>query len=257
MQRNSIKKACLGLALGFAMSRGLRADPLPAAGSAYGAAAPTTSAYPAPVQRPAYNYAQPTPRPTAVPRMLEHRWGFGLDNVPGATNNPISGSLISAPNAIALRWWATEKIGLDFLAALDTTSLQTGSSGSTGGSAPGTSDTGFGVGVGVKYNLTRPARDLLTQIVARVSTASSTQNDTTGLVKLNTTTMGLFLGAGFEAFIPGWDWLSLEGSAGFSLKSQTIKPDSPAAGGASQTTSSLSLGGAGFTPVDVAFHVYF
>lgn len=261
MRRNTLKGAALGLALGLisAAATGAEAPPPMPAGNGY----PAASTYPA-QQRQAYAYAQPTPRPTPAPRVLAHRWGFGLDTVPGATNNPVSGSLVSAPNAIAVRWWATESIGLDLLAALDATSLQTGTSGaSSGGSTPGTAASGFGLGLGVKYNLTRPAHDLLTQIVARVSTASSTQSDPTGLLKLNTSTLGLFLGAGFEAFVPGWDWLSLEGSAGFSMKTQTVKPESTtgaasaATAGASQTTSSMSLGGAGFSPINVAFHVYF
>lgn len=199
--------------------------------------------------------------PGAAQRVLKGRWGFGLDTIPGASANPVGG-LIAAPNAVVVRWWATEKLCLDLMGALDASSLQTSGAGVlSGSSAPGTSSSGSGFGLGVKYGLTRPSRDMHTQAVARVSTATSNQKDASGLVALNTSTMGIFIGAGFEAFVPGWHWLTLEGSAGLALTSQTIKPESSGGGGfvagVSQSSSSVSLGGAGFTPINLSIHVYF
>ena len=111
---------------------------------------------------------------------------------------------------------------------------------------------GFGLGVGVKYNLTEPSHDLLAQLVAKCSYGTAAQ--TGGTTQLATT--ALFVGAGFEAFVPGWDWLSLEGSAGATLNSQDLEPTNGGTG-ASQSTSNLSLGGNGFSPVNLSIHVYF
>jgi hypothetical protein len=182
-------------------------------------------------------------------RPMAHRWGFGLDTIPGASVNPLSGSLVSEPNAIAIRWWATDRLGLDLLGAANVSSLN-GTTGSSTATNPGGQT--FGVGVGVKYNLTEPSHDLLAQLVARGSYATAEQTGATS--QLSTT--ALFVGAGFEAFVPGWDWLSLEGSAGLTLNSQDLEPANGASG-ASQSTSNVSLGGNGFSPVDLSIHVYF
>jgi|GEM_PF-2849364 hypothetical protein len=187
--------------------------------------------------------------PKAQLRPMAHRWGFGLDTIPGASVNPLSGSLVSQPNAIAIRWWATDKLGLDLLAAANVSSLS-GATGSSTTSNPGGQT--YGVGVGVKYNLTEPSHDLLAQIVARGSYGTAAQTGATS--QLSTT--ALFVGAGFEAFVPTWDWLSLEGSAGLTLNSQDLEPTNGGTG-ASQSTSNVSLGGNGFSPVNLSIHVYF
>lgn len=196
-------------------------------------------------------------------REMAHRWGFGLDFVPGASAASVLGNVVAAPNGIGLRWWPTDKLALDGVAALASSSLQTG----TGTNTPGTTNSAVGFGVGVKYNISEPSQYLLAQLVGRGSVAKANQNDTTGLLKLETTTTALFVGAGFEAFVPGWEWLSLEGSAGLSVESQEVKPTvAPGAAGpaaavaasqASQSTSSVTLGGNGFTPINLSIHVYF
>jgi hypothetical protein len=229
-----------------------------------------TPGAPTPVPTPVYKVAsqqvylyREAPLP---PRILAGRIGFGLDMVPGASPASVFGGVISAPNAIGLRYWATEKVGLDLLVAMDMNSIQTGtgsSSGSTSGSGtPGSIASGFGFGAGIKYNVSQPSRNMLAQLVVKASTATSTQSDPTGLFKLNTSTTALFAGAGFEAFVGGWDWLSLEGSLGFSLTSATVKPESAtlsaaAASAATQSSSRMSLGGAGFTPLNISIHAYF
>ena len=183
------------------------------------------------------------------PRPLAHRWGFGLDTIPGASVNPLSGSLVSQPNAISIRWWATDKLGLDLLAAANISSLN-GTTGGSSSSNPGGQT--VGVGFGVKYNLTEPSHDLLAHIVAKGSYGTAEQ--TGGTTRLSTT--ALFVGAGFEAFVPGWDWLSLEGSAGLTVSSQDLEPTNGGTG-AAQSTSNVSLGGNGFSPVNLSIHVYF
>jgi hypothetical protein len=187
------------------------------------------------------------PKPQLRP--MAHRWGFGLDTIPGASVDPLSGSLVSQPNAIAVRWWATDKLGLDLLGAANVSSLN-GTTGSSTASNPGGQT--FGLGVGVKYNLTEPSHDLLAQIVAKGTYGTAAQTGATS--QLSTT--AIFVGAGFEAFVPGWEWLSLEGSAGATLNSQDLEPTAGNKG-ASQSTSNISLGGNGFSPVNLSIHVYF
>jgi hypothetical protein len=239
------------------LAAAVMAAPMASAAAAAGAQAP---AYTPQQRQYMAQIAQMVKAQPAPPRVLAKRWGFGLDHIPGASSNPAGGTLIAAPNAVAVRWWPTEKLGLDLLAAMDASSLQTSTGGVASGSGvPGTSASGMGFGLGVKYGLSRPSRDLHTQAVVRVSSASSTQKDSTGVLTLNTSTLGAFIGVGFEAFVPGWDWLSLEGSAGLSVLSQQVKPDLGGLPGSTptQSTSGLSLGGAGFTPLNVSIHVYF
>ncbi len=196
-----------------------------------------------------------------APKALAGRWGFGLDSVAGATPASVLGSaVLSAPNAAAVRYWFTDKVGIDGLLAMDLNSIQTGTASGT----PGTVASGTGFGLAIKYNLSQPSRDLLGQLLARGTMASSTQSDPTGLVKLTTSTTSLFVGAGFEAFIPHWEWLSIEGSVGLSLTSQSVKPDNTsggaaaaAASAATQSSSRISVGGTGFTPLNLSIHAYF
>ena len=65
----------------------------------------------------------------------------------------------------------------------------------------------------------------------------------------------LVVGAGFEAFLPYWDSLSVEGSVGLNFSSSQTKTD----GGtqAAQSGSSLGISGSGFNPLNVAIHLYF
>lgn len=230
----------LGLALGLA------------AAAQAGALGETPVSMPAPYRPLSFGGGvsnfQPAPAGPAL-RPLAHRWGFGLDSIPGATSNPLGG-LVAEPNAVALRWWASNRLGFDLLGALSSSSLQQGASSS----ATGNGGDVFGVGLAVKYNLSEPSKDLLAQLLARGSYASAQLSDNGG--QLDST--AVFVGAGFEAFVPGWEWLSLEGSAGVTLSSQDLKPSgATTATTATQSNSTISLGGSGFSPVNVSIHVYF
>jgi hypothetical protein len=57
------------------------------------------------------------------------------------------------------------------------------------------------------------------------------------------------MGLGFEAFIPGWEWLSVEGTAGASYLDQ--------AAAAAPSTSSVGVGAGGYAPLNFSVHVYF
>lgn len=251
MMKKLTLKMAGGLVLALAAGTMRGAETLP---PVYAQPAPAAAVAPRPV-------APVAARPYVAPkRVLAHRFGFGLDSIPGASPTSVLGSVLTAPNAVAVRYWATDKVGIDILGALDMNSIQTG----TGTGTPGTVASGFGVGAGVKYNLTQPSHDMLSQVVAKASFASSTQSDATGLVKVNTGTTALFVGAGFEVFVPSWDWLSLEGSLGLSLTSQSVKPESgvgaaaaAASAAAAQSSSRVTLGGTGFSPVNISIHAYF
>jgi hypothetical protein len=192
-------------------------------------------------------------------RAMAHRWGFGLDSLPGTGGSGPGGSLVAQPNAVALRWWATDRMAVDLLAAGSASNA--GAGGSNGsGNVP---LQGYGGGLSFKYNLSEPSRDLLVQMVAKGSYAmaqpSSGTSGVAGSSQQYTTTAG-FLGLGFEAFVPGWDWLSLEGSAGAAVTKLDLKAG--AASGASPggvqggTTAGLG-GGNGFSPLNLSIHVYF
>jgi len=188
------------------------------------------------------------------PRILRHRWAIGIDSVPGT--GPAASGSVAVPNALSLRWWATDRLGVDLLAGGSYSSQQAGGSSLSTqvASSPGTST--YAGALALRYNLSEPSRDLLVQLLfkgsgaqaqaqpAGASGASGKPGDLSG-----------FLGVGFEAFIPGWEWLSVEGSAGVTGYSQ-YTPQS-AGSAASQTTSGLGLAGNGTSPFNFSVHVYF
>ena len=126
-------------------------------------------------------------KPAAAPerqRPMKHRWGFGLDSIPGASTPSLSSALVQEPNAVTVRWWATDRLGIDVAAAFSSSSVSSGSTASTSGSS-------FGAGVGFKYNLSEPSKDLLAQLVMKASTASTQQSG--GTAQLST--QAVFVGA--------------------------------------------------------------
>jgi hypothetical protein len=186
-------------------------------------------------------------------RPMAHRWGFGLDSLPGVDPAGAGSSLVAQPNAVDLRWWATDSLAVDLMAA--------GTASSAAGSGPVEAQ-GYGGGLGLKYNLSEPSRDLLVQVLAKGSYATAQPlSGTGGATGPNDqlATVALFLGVGFEAFVPGWDWLSVEGSAGAGATKQDLNPGAAAgaAAGPVRSTTTVGLGGNGFAPVNLSIHVYF
>ncbi len=203
----------------------------------------------------------PTPVPTPTPALLKltGRWGVGFDTIPGASTNASLGASIipslSSPNALAVRYWVTEGFCWDGLVAVNLSSQPPGGNGVAGVPA-GTDERAFGVGTQMKLNLKRPTRWLLAQAIGRASLASLQQLDNSGGGGGNTTTtFGLGVGLGFEAFMPFWDSLSVEGSilADFSSSQTKVSGATQAA----QSGSSLSIDASGFTPLNVGIHLYF
>ena len=186
--------------------------------------------------------------------MLKGRWGIGYDEVPGASaaaaSNQIPG--LAQANALALRYWVTEDLAWDGLLAMSLSSEP--QSASVIGAGQDTH--GYGVGTVLKFNLKRPTPWLMGQLLGRASLAVLDESDNGGGGSgQTTTTFGVGFGAGFEAFLPAWDSLSVEGSVnvGFS-SSQTKVANSQ---GVAQNGSTLAINGNGFSPLSLAIHLYF
>lgn len=197
----------------------------------------------------------PAPSPTPVPAgpKLAKHWGFGFDNIPGASTgtNLIPG--LAQPNAVAVRYWVNDSLAWDGLLTLNLSSQPANAQGVSAGQ----DSKGYGFGTVIKYNVKRPTPWLLAQVLGRASLASLQSVSNSGTTQgtgETTTTFGLGLGAGFEAFLPVWDSLSVEGNVGLNFSSSQTKTDGASA---SQSGSSLSIDGSGFTPVNVSVHLYF
>lgn len=220
-----------------------------ALGAALQAAPPPTPA-PDPVP-----VATATPTPVQKSLALAGRWGLGFDNIPGASAGTGLVPGLASSNAVSFRYWVNERLAWDGLLALSLSSQPPGGAGAAGVPA-GTDQRGYGVGTVLKWNVKRPSPWLLAQVLARASLASLAQLQNNGSnTGQTTTTFGLGIGAGFEAFLPAWDSLSVEGSVGLNFSSSQVKVEG--AGSAAQSGSSLGIDGSGFTPVNVSAHLYF
>ena len=174
------------------------------------------------------------PEPGAMVTGLAHHWGFGFDTIPGASSGggPLVPGLAPA-NALDVRWWKSDRLAFEALLALGV---------SNGTNGAGSNENLFGLGLGAKWNWKKPSEDVLVQWLGRVSAAS----DRTGSAAI--TTVAAWLGTGFEAFIPVWRAVSIEGSTGLGLLAQD-KAGNP--------VTLLGINGNGFVPVNVAIHYYF
>jgi hypothetical protein len=217
-------------------------------------------------------------QPSSQLRPLAKRWGAGLETIPGAGLDSFGCGLIAVPNAVSARYWVTDRLAVDgMLSVLIASQSNDVAIETEGGSVDGNGQS-WGFGVGVRYNLTEPSRNLMAQLVGKASFADSrahlslseNSDNSTGTystdVEQDTTAM--FLGVGFEAFVPGWNWLSLEGSLGLSVSNISVQPINISAssgknttmtlnGVFNQNTSTCSLGGSGFSPINVSIHYYF
>ena len=198
--------------------------------------------------------AVPTTATPAVAAMkLGGRWGIGFDSIPGASSGTGLVPGLTAPNALAVRYWVTEGFSWDGLVAVNLNSQPSGGAGSTGVPA-GTDQRAIGGGTVMKFNLKRPTRWLLAQALGRASLASLQQVSNTGRGGQTTNTFGLGVGLGFEAFMPFWEALSVEGNILLNFSSSQTKVEGSAA---AQSGSSLAIDSGGFTPFNVGIHLYF
>ncbi len=197
----------------------------------------------------------PSPAPAAEGNLpLAGQWGVGFDTIPGASAGTGLLPGLAQPNAVSLRHWFNEKFALEGKLAFSATSQPTGVSGTSVTSA-------WGVGTQMKYNIARPSQWLLAQFLGGASLAQLGQSSTTPGTPVSsdtgatTTTFNIMVGLGFEAFVPVWQSLSLEGSIGLNVGS--VQTKSAGAAQATQSSSSIGINGNGFTPLNVAIHYYF
>lgn len=189
---------------------------------------------------------------------LTGRWGIGFDTIPGASTQANLISALAAPNALAVRYWVNEKLAWEGQLA---SAFNSQPPSSVGGASltSGTEQRAWGLGTGIKVNAKPTPRYLLPQYIGKVSLGQASQqtqgSNGTPPDVLTTTTFTLFVGGGFEAFIPVWPDLSVEGSVGLQLSSSQTKVEGSTL--AAQTGSSLGVTGAGFSPINVSVHLYF
>jgi hypothetical protein len=161
---------------------------------------------------------EPSPTPASTPAVFspEHPKGYlgvGIGTTPlGAT-------------ALALRYWMEDNTALDVMVS---GSDSPGAGYDFSGNQITTSNWAYGLSLGLKQNLKEPIRDVFVQGIARLSyaqnfvqsTSTTSENSITyGYTNLNTQNqeVSLFLGIGFEAFVPFWEDISIEGNAGLSV----------------------------------------
>jgi len=205
---------------------------------------------------PGLNLAGMNSRTMVKPRSLEHHWAVGIDSLPAVGIISPSSSLVAIPNALSVRWWATDRLGIDVLMSGNYSSIEAGKGELSPSVSSSPGNAFYAGGVGFRYNWSVLSHDLLSQLIVKASGAQSVQSISGSSGKANETVLATFVGGGFEAFIPGWDWLSVEGSAGITGFSQSLTPQSAVNGG-SQTVSGAGLAGSGFSPINLAVHAYF
>jgi hypothetical protein len=199
--------------------------------------------------------AEDAAAPAAEPVAMKGKIGIGVGTMPGLgpTQLPIFSQVISQPDAVSLRWWVSDKVGLEALLAYNQTSAP--SSGS--GTAASVNYAG-GIGLGAKWNFKRSER-ALGQLLVGFSVASYGQGpDSTGATTSNNT-FSLYVGPGFEVFMPFLKNLSLEGSVRLRVNTLGTKTEGGPAGSnqAAQSSTSLGFFGEGFTPLALSMHYYF
>ena len=140
-----------------------------------------------------------TPEPFS-PDHLKDKWGIGI-----LFDSPLSFS--------DLRWWFDDKTAFDFYAG---GSFSQQPSSDFNGNTIYLPQWSWGVGLGLRENIAHPIDDVWVQMAERLTYDGSSQQD--GYSKERTiysyNDLFGFFGVGFEAFVPFWRNLSLEGSVG-------------------------------------------
>ncbi len=165
----------------------------------------------------------PTPSETAVPTPSPIPAPFSPEHLKGRTGVGIA-SLTNIPTAFAYRYWMDDATALDIY--LGGTYSQTNSYDFSGGSIQ-VPTWNYGLSVGLKENFNRPVKDVFVQWIERLSFSETYAEQVYSDVSNGYTygsqyyynqnqVVNLFLGVGFEAFVPFWESLSIEGSVGLS-----------------------------------------
>jgi len=178
----------------------------------------------------------------------ESIWGVGAAYLPGPAG---------ALDAISVTYRGVPNLDFDGMLLGGAAS---GTVSTTFGSATG-AGSDFGIGAQARYALLHPSQYLSFQLLGRLSYVTGTLTGTAGGASgsLTTDVFGIFLGGGFEGFIPFWSNVSVEVSSGLNLG---FEGTSASAGGATASAggSAFGLGASNvnaFVPFNLAVHYYF
>jgi len=136
-------------------------------------------------------------------------WGAGYAYIIGPTG-PL--------NALSATYRIQPDLAIDGLLLGGTGSVYLGGTNASGGTV-NDSISNFGIGAQARYSLLHPNQYLAFQGVGKLT--FETQTDSHTVLGNATTTSGdlvsIFLGAGFEGFIPAWQSVSIEVNSGFNI----------------------------------------
>lgn len=163
------------------------------------------------------NNQAPSPTPTASAK------SFSPDHLKGTTGFGIT-SFNYTGSALAYRYWTSDSTALDIY--LGGNYSQTNSYDFSGNSTV-VPNWNYGLGAALKQNWNEPVKNVFIQSLERL-TYSQNYNQSISTTSNSGTlygyeyyynqnqALGLYLGLGFEAFIPFWENLSIEGTIGVS-----------------------------------------
>lgn len=185
--------------------------------------------------------------PAASDYGLEGKFGVGGALVPA------KGSAIPA---LSGTYWVSDDLALEALLGYGSSSQYNGGTDSAG-KPVNDSVSAWGLGIAGRMNLAKPSPRVWFQGVGRLSfSGGSTTHTVLGTSGTgNESTLGLFLGLGFEAYMPTWNCVTLEANTGLNYTSTST---SYSGGGSSISESELALGGGtSVLPLNLALHFYF
>lgn len=164
----------------------------------------------------------------------DSRWAMGFGYLPGPNG---------ALDALSATFSPTPDVDIDGLLLGGTVSNANGGNVST---------SAFGLGAQGRFSLLHPSPNLAFQVLGRLSYVSS--GNPYG-ANSSSSQVGLFLGAGFEGYIPAWRAVSVEVNSGFNIGLASYS-----AGGTTVNSTAISLGASNanaFVPFNLAVHYHF
>jgi hypothetical protein len=174
-------------------------------------------------------------------------WGVGVGYLP---------SPVGALNALSGTYRIMPDLKIDGLLLGGVSSVPLGGTNASG--APVNDGTGsFGIGAQARYSLLHPTSFLDFQLVGRLSFVTGTDSHEVLGTTVNSSAseFGMFVGAGFEGFIPAWRVVSIEVNSGVNI-ALSGATDGPYSAGGSGVWLGASNANA-FVPLNLAVHYYF
>lgn len=174
-------------------------------------------------------------------------WGVGAAYLPSPTGalNALSGTYLIMPD-----------LKIDGMLLGGNSSVPLGGTNSSGAQVnDGTGS--FGIGAQARYSLLHPTSFLAFQLVGRLSYVVGTDSHEVLGTTVNSSAseFGLFVGAGFEGFIPAWKVVSIEVNSGMNIALTDSTSGGSSAGGAGVWLGASNANA--FVPLNLAVHYYF